>query len=343
MSITVFLVDGQLLVDSRLIAEELGIEHHNLLQNIFKYQSEIEQEFGQLLFQTEVGYRSQGGGNPEKYVLLNEGQADYLMLLSRNTDRVRAAKRKYVKAFSEAKKRLQGESAVDRIAYEALLKRNQKLESVLLKVAGFLGFREFALDKLPGLMKFVDNLMESKYVLPPARVEFTAPEWVDRNAPELTRRQRICFYKEIAAAHRFLIDKQPKKELGKYWYTNEYEMLFVRTKNLVLSMIPKESESLRITPTKYREHRHQLVGKTLVDVVNNDRFYLGLKIGELMPVGRIARRLGCDVNVAKYSVKLWVADGLIPSPTFIGGMWFYEVSITLIDLIKKESNNHGKS
>lgn len=39
--------DGELVVDSRLIADELGIEHRAFMQTIKKYLTEI-QEFGQI-------------------------------------------------------------------------------------------------------------------------------------------------------------------------------------------------------------------------------------------------------------------------------------------------------
>jgi phage regulator Rha-like protein len=93
-------VEGQLVVDSRLVAEQLGIEHHNFLQNVQVYQSQVEQAFGFLLFQTgEID----GRGRPEKYALLTENQAAFLMTLSRNTPQVVAAKLGLVVAFSRAK------------------------------------------------------------------------------------------------------------------------------------------------------------------------------------------------------------------------------------------------
>ncbi len=106
-SIEITECNGQLFVDSRLVAQELGIAHKNFRATIEKYRTEIEQDFGQLPFETEVGYREQGGGNPEKFYYLNEDQATYLMTLSKNTVKVRACKRQLVKSFAEAKKLLQ--------------------------------------------------------------------------------------------------------------------------------------------------------------------------------------------------------------------------------------------
>lgn len=98
--IAVSTVNDTLVVDSRLVALELEIQHKNLFGTIKKYIEEI-QEFGLLAFETE---EIDGRGQPEKFCYLNEEQATYVMTLSRNTDQVRQCKRNLVKAFSEAKK-----------------------------------------------------------------------------------------------------------------------------------------------------------------------------------------------------------------------------------------------
>lgn len=57
---------GLLLVDSRLIADRLGIEHETLMKTIRKHQSVMEQDFGSLRF--EIGMRKAGTGNAPKFV-----------------------------------------------------------------------------------------------------------------------------------------------------------------------------------------------------------------------------------------------------------------------------------
>jgi phage regulator Rha-like protein len=96
-----FEYDGQLVVDSRLIAEELGIEHENFMATIYSYQVQAEEAFGFFRFQTG---KIEGRGRPQKYVLITEDQATFLMTLSRNTSEVVQCKIKLVKAFSAAKK-----------------------------------------------------------------------------------------------------------------------------------------------------------------------------------------------------------------------------------------------
>jgi hypothetical protein len=101
--ITVTEKDGVLLVDSRLIASRIGIEHESFMRTVSKYQSQAEQAFGILRF--EIG-EIQGRGQPEKFVFLTEDQATFLMTLSRNTPEVIQCKIELVKKFSEAKRRL---------------------------------------------------------------------------------------------------------------------------------------------------------------------------------------------------------------------------------------------
>ncbi|MEM9449790.1 MAG: Rha family transcriptional regulator [Cyanobacteria bacterium P01_E01_bin.6] len=92
---------GILVIDSRLIAAELGIEHRSFLKTLDEYQTQIEQAFGFLRFEiAEIN----GRGRPSRYAYLTEEQSTFVMALSRNTSRVVQCKIDLVKAFSEAKK-----------------------------------------------------------------------------------------------------------------------------------------------------------------------------------------------------------------------------------------------
>ena len=94
---------GALVVDSRLIAQELDIKHKNFLATLNKYIDEIETDWGQVAFETETVINSVGASNCVKYALLTEQQATLLMTYSRNTFQVRQCKRQLVKAFDKAK------------------------------------------------------------------------------------------------------------------------------------------------------------------------------------------------------------------------------------------------
>lgn len=105
--ITINEVEGQLVVDSRLLSEQLGIEHDTIMKNLKTYQIEIEQAFGYLRF--EIGTskpNSNGAIHETKYALLTEDQSIFILTLSRNTPKVIQCKIGLVKAFSHKKSQL---------------------------------------------------------------------------------------------------------------------------------------------------------------------------------------------------------------------------------------------
>ena len=99
-NITAFNRDGEIVVDSRLIAERLGIDHSNFLETIEKHRTIATQAFGIFRFETE---KLNGPGRRPKYCLLNEDQATFVMTLSRNTPDVVKCKVELIQAFSKAK------------------------------------------------------------------------------------------------------------------------------------------------------------------------------------------------------------------------------------------------
>lgn len=106
--LSLVVVDDEPRIDSRIIADQLGVERINTRELIEQYQSDFE-EFGQLRFQTEVGARPQGGGNPQKFALLNEDQCYLILTYSQNTAQARELKKRLVRAFSEYRKGASGD------------------------------------------------------------------------------------------------------------------------------------------------------------------------------------------------------------------------------------------
>ena len=93
-------------VDSRLLAERLGIQHESFLRTLDTYRTQAEQAFG--VFRFEIGKPiGPQGGRPSRYCLLTEDQATFIMSLSRNTPEVVQCKLDLVQAFSTAKRLLQ--------------------------------------------------------------------------------------------------------------------------------------------------------------------------------------------------------------------------------------------
>lgn len=94
--ISLVVIDQEPRVDSRLIADQLGVKHINTRELIEQYLPDFE-EFGKARFQTEASGRT---NQPQKFYLLNEDQAYLLLTYSQNTPHARALKIKLVKAFS---------------------------------------------------------------------------------------------------------------------------------------------------------------------------------------------------------------------------------------------------
>jgi Rha family phage regulatory protein len=116
--------NDKLVVDSRLIAESLGIKHKNFLATIEKYQTQIESSFGAIAFETREFKTKQGNRSNERYAYLTEEQATFLMTLSRNTEKVVRCKLELVKAFIKAKKLIK----------EVIPAQNQEIEKLKLQL-----------------------------------------------------------------------------------------------------------------------------------------------------------------------------------------------------------------
>ena len=90
-------------IDSRLLAKSLGNKHRHVMALPDKYMDRFK-TFGHVSFKNADGERKQGGGKAERFALLNEDQAFFLLSLSRNNDHVVSLKVKLVKAFGEARR-----------------------------------------------------------------------------------------------------------------------------------------------------------------------------------------------------------------------------------------------
>ena len=86
-------------LDSRLAAKELGVEHRSL-KDVIRDRGDV---LGIVRLQTAL---SQGPGMPETFYLLNERQATLLITMVRNTEEALVAKAKLVDAFFEMRDEL---------------------------------------------------------------------------------------------------------------------------------------------------------------------------------------------------------------------------------------------
>ena len=90
-------------IESKLIANGLGVQHRYLVDQIEKYQYRLK-SIGVLRFETSKPNRQ--GGRPERLVYLNENQCFFLVTLSKNTERAVDLKFAIVMAFSELRENL---------------------------------------------------------------------------------------------------------------------------------------------------------------------------------------------------------------------------------------------
>jgi hypothetical protein len=80
--LTVTTRDNELVVDSRLIAQRLGLQHESLVKTIRKYSARI-QALGHLRFDVGTARNSVGAINHTNFVYLNESQSKLVLSLSR--------------------------------------------------------------------------------------------------------------------------------------------------------------------------------------------------------------------------------------------------------------------
>lgn len=164
--------NGQLVVDSRLIAKELGIEHKNLLSTLDSYLTELEFAFGSVTFETATRKDNNKGGNQPKVAYLTEEQATFLMTLSRNSEQVVQAKIHLVKAFSKAKQ------ALSTISPELIQMLNTMTEKMNILTARTerLDAIDKATEQHKGIGGIVENEVEDTY---PDDIAYTVREYLD--------------------------------------------------------------------------------------------------------------------------------------------------------------------
>ena len=100
LSLTTFKNESR--VDSRLLAKHLGNQHRHVIALIKKF-AEPFATFGKVLFEKASSAVSITGQR-ERFALLNEDQAFFLLTMSRNSDHVVGLKVKLVQAFSDARR-----------------------------------------------------------------------------------------------------------------------------------------------------------------------------------------------------------------------------------------------
>jgi phage regulator Rha-like protein len=99
-SLALAIVKAEPRIDSRLLAKSLRNQHKATIALIERYADKFK-AMGLLPFKKEV---ITGKGQPEKFALLNEDQAFFLLSLSRNSAHVVSLKARLVLAFRDARR-----------------------------------------------------------------------------------------------------------------------------------------------------------------------------------------------------------------------------------------------
>lgn len=126
-------VGGELRVDSRLIASELGNIHKNVVEMIRKYSKRLE-KYGRVTFET-IPFETNGGLQNAVFCYLNEKQSTFLVTLSKNSDRAVDLKQKLTDSYfyykEESRKKLPQTYKEALIALVAEVEEKEKLETEL--------------------------------------------------------------------------------------------------------------------------------------------------------------------------------------------------------------------
>ena len=248
-NLTVIEQNGNLVIDSRLIATELVVSHKSFLETIRKHQNEIEAAFGQLHFQTASVQNNVGAVNNVTFAYLNEEQAAFAMTLSRNTSQVVKAKINLVKKFSEAKKALQANSTVDTDVLAALMSKMDSLNATAVVATEYMSVRKVTDAVMPGMSDLMDRVVDNKGKLPPVEIWFTASEYLESKNADFDKGVKHKFCLMAAMVFETLVGTAPTKNLkGVNYYSNKHEIILEQILTQVQSESPKAVQ-LELPPT----------------------------------------------------------------------------------------------
>jgi phage regulator Rha-like protein len=142
-------IQNELVVDSRLVAESLGVKHKNFIESITKTEGRraAMQSYSKLAFKTEDDPDSKST-NPEQFFWLNEKQCNHAMGLARNTPQKEAALEKLIWAFDAAKQ----------IAIAALANQKKSNEQAVLDFCAQLEARRWNMEFTPEFYAHIQRL-----------------------------------------------------------------------------------------------------------------------------------------------------------------------------------------
>jgi phage regulator Rha-like protein len=115
----VIIKDGDAVTTTLAIAQGCEVDHASVIKLVRTYLSDLD-EFGPVGFEIHVVKRTQGGGTPTEYAILNEQQSTLLLTYMRNSEIVRAFKKKLVRDFWEMVQQRSQSFAIPKTRAEAM-------------------------------------------------------------------------------------------------------------------------------------------------------------------------------------------------------------------------------
>jgi phage regulator Rha-like protein len=103
--IKIQIINNTPVIDSRIVAEELGNDHASIIRLINKHLSIIEENFGRVGFEI-IPLKTKGGKQDARIAHLTEDQAIFIGTLSKNSKQAVQYKTRLVQAFSAERKKL---------------------------------------------------------------------------------------------------------------------------------------------------------------------------------------------------------------------------------------------
>ena len=263
--LTVENLNGQLVVDSRLVAYLLGIEDHTswYLNVVKKYQTEIEQSFGNLNIDFEALTKGSKAGQKESFAWLTEEQAAAVMTLTPNTQQIASGKLSLVKRFTDAKKK---PPAVKEQADQLLTGFEQKERPVALQKFHLVKDKQY--EDMPGLDFLLEEL--SKKVSCKA-ASFSAPDWLEQQDPEAAacNKFKMSFSLMLSSLYKALKSKSPEQDGCRALYTNNDRPLLILAYKAVKDTLTIKVNLSEIN--KLSQVERAVIGKemTLRELVKN--------------------------------------------------------------------------
>jgi phage regulator Rha-like protein len=158
-------LNGILVVDSRLIAEELGVLHKSLKEMIRKYADKLEAlpvngldpvaASSDTKITTQTAPRNTDGSGGEVFFYLTEEQANFIMSLSGNTEQVVEGKFRLVQAFSRAKAALVKQENNAEMMMSMLRELKEEIQTVKKL--------PFFMEKNPGIETIINAELNGGY------------------------------------------------------------------------------------------------------------------------------------------------------------------------------------